>query len=308
MKTTNTAYQDYVVFVESKSLRARSKVEYLRQVRKLARRHPERCPGSLGERDVFDHLLHLRDVEKLRPSTLNQAVVALRMFFRDFLGLDWKLWREFTIRRDRPLPVVLTRDETRTVLDTAREDRFHTIFVLIHHCGLRLGEAVRLRPRDIDAARGILRVIDGKGGKNREIPIAKRMIALLRTFWASHRNPEWIFPGIGRGWRERGDTAGEAMGKSKTPISVSSVQAAFRIVVAASRIRKHATCHTLRHSFATQLLEDGVSIRQVSTYLGHSSLASTLVYLHVTEISESKGRDVQSALLDRILGKPGTRH
>jgi hypothetical protein len=93
---TNTAkvYQDYVVFVDSKALRGRSKAEYLRQVRKLGARHPERSLKQISERMVFDHLIYLRDKEKLRPSTLNQAVVALRMFYRDYLGRDWKLWEQ----------------------------------------------------------------------------------------------------------------------------------------------------------------------------------------------------------------------
>jgi integrase/recombinase XerD len=250
---------------------------------------------------VFDHLIYLRDTEKLRPSTLNQAVVALRMFFRDYLQRNWKLWEQFQIRRDQPLPVVLTRDEVRRVLGAVRANRFKAVLALIYHCGLRVGEAVRLRPQDIDSARGVVRVINGKGGKNREVPIAPQMIKRLRCYWRCHRNPRWLFPGVGRGWRERSHTLAEAMGAATEPMSVSSVQAALRMVVPASRIRKNATCHTLRHSFATNLLEDGVSIRQVSIYLGHSSLASTLIYLHVTEISESKGREVQARLLDHVL-------
>ena len=105
MINTSKAYEDYVVFVDSKALRGRSKAEYLRQVRKLGRRHPERSLKQISERMVFDHLIYLRDKEKLRPS-LNQAVVALRMFYRDYLRRDWKLWEQFEIRRDRPLPVV----------------------------------------------------------------------------------------------------------------------------------------------------------------------------------------------------------
>jgi integrase len=252
---------------------------------------------------VFDHLIHLRDEEKLRPSTLNQAVVALRLCFRDFLGRHWKLWEQFEIRRDRPLPVVLARAEVRRLLASVRENRFKAVLALIYHCGLRVGEAVRIRPCDIDAGRGVLRIIDGKGGKNREVPIAPQMIARLRRYWCFHGNRQWLFPGVGRGWRERSRSLAAAMGEASQPMSVSSVQAAMRMVVASSRIKKAATCHSLRHSFATHLLEDGVSIRQVSTYLGHGSLTSTLIYLHVTEISESKGREVQARLLDTVLAK-----
>ena len=252
---------------------------------------------------VFDHLIYLRDKEKLRPSTLNQAVVALRMFYRDYLERDWQLWEQFEIRRDQPLPMVLTRDEVHQLMGAVRENRFKAVLALIYHCGLRVGEAVRLRPKDIDSKRGMLRVIDGKGGRNREVPVAPQMIERLRGYWCFHRNAHWLFPGVGRGWKERSRTLQAAMAAATEPMSVSSVQAALRVVVPAARIKKNATCHTLRHSFATHLLEDGVSIRQVSTYLGHSNLASTLVYLHVTEISESRGREVQAALAPLRAGK-----
>lgn len=298
MNNTPKRYQDYIVFVESKSLRARSKTEYLRQVRKLATHYAGRQLDRIKEREVFDYLIHLRDVEKLRPSTLNQAVVALRMFFRDFAGLQWQLWEQFTIRRDLPLPVVLTRAETRQLLRTVRSGRFLAILTLIYHCGLRVGEAVAIKPSHIDAARGILRIVNGKGGKMREVPISPVMIAKLRTYWSFHRNPDWLFPGVGRGWKERTRSLAVAMGQARHPMSVPSVQNALRMILPASGIKKNATCHTLRHSFATHLLEDGVSIRQVSTYLGHANLNSTLVYLHVTEISESRGREVQQRLLD----------
>ncbi len=156
MINTSKAYEDYVVFVYSKALRGRSKAEYLRQVRKLGRRHPERSLKQISERMVFDHLIYLREKEKLRPSTLKQAVVALRMFYRDYLQRDCKLWQQFEIRRDRPLPVVLTRDEVHQLLTAVRENRFKAVLALIYHCGLPVGEAVRLRPKDIDSKREML--------------------------------------------------------------------------------------------------------------------------------------------------------
>lgn len=306
MINTTKVYSDYVGFVQSKSLRGRSKAEYLRQVRKLAERHPQRSLKQLTQRMVLDHLIYLRDQQKLRPSTLNQAVVALRLFYRDYLGRDWRLWEAFEIRRDQPLPMVLSRAEVRALLQAVREKRFKAVLALIYHCGLRVGEVVRLRPCDIDSARGVLRVIDGKGGRNREVPISPEMVARLRRYWCFHRNRGWLFPAVGRGWRERCRTLQAAMASGQKPMSVSSVQAALRIVVAAAGIKKAATCHSLRHSFATHLLESGVSIRQVSSYLGHASLSSTLIYLHVTELSENKGREAQAALLEQALSSGAT--
>lgn len=302
INTTTAEYQDYVVYVDSKSLRGRSKAEYLRQVRKLAARHPGRLLREIPERAVFDHLIHLRDECKMRPSTLNQAVVALRLFYRDYSGLQWKLWDQFEIRRDQPLPVVLTQAEVARLLGAVRENRFKAVLALIYHCGLRVGEAVRLRPGDIDGERLVVRVINGKGGRNREVPISAAMVERLRVYWRFHRNKQWLFPGLGRGWKDREPSLAVAMTKGTTPMSVSSVQAAMRLVVAAARIKKPATPHSLRHSFATHLLEEGVAISQVGKYLGHATLQSTLVYLHVTETSESKGRDAQERLLRSALG------
>jgi len=301
MNNTSKVYQDYVVFVESKSLRGRSKAEYLRQVRKLAEHYPQRSLKQLTERQVFDYLIFRRDQQKLRPSTLNQAVVALRLFYQDFLQRDWKLWRQFEIRRDQPLPEIISREQTRQLLGCIRSGRFKAILSLIYHCGLRVGEAVRIRPKDIDTARGVIRILNAKGGKNREVPIAPAMIERMRRYWKAHRNPKWLFPGVGRGWKDRFRSLAEAMANAAKPMSVSSVQNAMRMAVASCRLKKKATCHTLRHSFATHLLEGGVSIGQVSAYLGHANLYSTLIYLHVTEISQSKGRDVQAQLLDYVL-------
>lgn len=301
MNNNSKTYQDYVVFVECKSLRGRSKAEYLRQVRKLAEHYPSRSLASLTERQVFDWLIYRRDQQKLRPSTLNQALVAVRMFYRDFLKRDWQLWDQFEIRRDQPLPLVLTRDETRRLCGVIRSNRFKAILCLIYHCGLRVSEATMLRPQDIDSDRGVIRILNGKGAKNREVPVAAEMLVRLGRYWKAHRNRQWLFPGVGRGWKDRCHSLAAAMGESVKPMSVSSVQAAMRMAVASSGIKKNATCHTLRHSFATHLLEDGVSIRQVGTYLGHRNLYSTLIYLHVTEISESKGREVQARLLAHVL-------
>jgi len=294
-------YQDYIVFVESKSLRGRSKTEYLRQVRKLGEHYSGRELGGITEREVFDYLIHLRDVQKLRPSTLNQAVVALRMFYRDYLRHKWILWERFEIRRDQPLPVVLTRGEVRQLLRSVRSGRFRAVITLMYHCGLRVSEAVAVKPAHIDAGRGVLRIVEGKGGKAREVPISPEMVRRLRVYWKFHRNPRWIFPGVGRGWKERTRSLSRAMSEAREAMSVSAVQNALRMTLAGSGLKKNATCHTLRHSFATHLLEDGVSIRQVSAYLGHANLNSTLVYLHLTEISHERGRDAQERLLHFML-------
>ncbi|MGA7880059.1 MAG: tyrosine-type recombinase/integrase [Terrimicrobiaceae bacterium] len=233
MTTTSKGYGDYVVFVESKALRGRSKQEYLRQVRKLGEHYAGRELAGVTEREVFDYLVHRREVEKLRPSTLNQAVVALRMFYRDYLGRRWALWERFEIRRDHPLPVVLTRKETRRLLGSVRSGRFRAVLALIYHCGLRVGEAVGLKPGHIDAQRGVVRIVEGKGGRMREVPISCAMVERLRRYWSFHRNKRWLFAGVGRGWKDRTRSLSQAMphGASwRPPASLRRVPAAsFRL-------------------------------------------------------------------------------
>ena len=296
-------YQRFYAHVHSKAYSSRSREVYLRWVERLAEHHQPCGPGllRLSERQVLDYLIYLRDEQALAASTVNQALVPIRILYRDVLERDWKLWYQFTLQRREPLPTVLSREEVCEVLSAVHEGRFRAVLALIYHCGLRLSEALKLKPGDIDAKRGVVRVRSGKGGRPREIPICPAMVRRLRSFWKHHRNRDWLFPGVGRGWKQKGLTQGEAMGRSKKPMSSSAVQMAMRVIRAKSRVKKNFSVHTLRHSFATHLLEDGVSIRQVSRYLGHSDLKSTLVYLHVTELSEEGGRQAQEKLFNEVI-------
>jgi site-specific recombinase XerD len=116
------------------------------------------------------------------------------------------------------------------------------------------------------------------------------MVSELRQWWNMHRHPTWLFPGPGTGWRERGRTALAAALLATSSMSVSAVQHTFRLARAQSGINASATVHTLRHSYATHLLEEGVSLRQISHYLGHASLDTTVIYTHLTAISEARTR------------------
>lgn len=296
-------YALFYAHVHSKAHSPRSREAYLRWVERLGEFYQNQgtCLRRLSERQVLDYLIYLRDDQKLAAATVNQALVPIRMLYRDVLGRDWKLWKEFHLQRRDPLPTVLTPREVGRVLACVHEGRFKAVLSLVYHCGLRLNEALRLRPTDIDSGRGVVRVRHGKGNKAREVPICPQMIERLRRFWMHHKNRQWLFPGVGRGWKQSGISQAEAMGRSEKAMSSSAVQMAMRIIRKSSGVQKPFTVHTLRHSFATHLLEEGVSIRQVSRYLGHSELKSTLVYLHVTELSEEGGRHSQSKLFDSVI-------
>ena len=250
---------------------------------------------------MLDFLIHLQDVKKLRPSTLNQAVCALRTLFRDHLALEWDIWKKIRIRRDEPLPHVLTREEVAKLLGTFHDGRYRAYCTVVYQCGLRLSEALCIKPKHINGERLVIYIPKTKNRKAREVPITPRLLERLRKFWASHRNEAWLFPGVGRGRKSSGLSLSQAMHRSAHAMTSASVWAAIKVATAEcglSRTHDHISTHTLRHSFATHMLEGGASVRQVAAYLGHSTLKEVMRYLHLTEISEQAARSALDTLAD----------
>jgi site-specific recombinase XerD len=168
----------------------------------------------------------------------------------------------------------------------------------MYHCGLRVGETVAIEVRDLHGKETPprLHIRNGKGGKDRYVPVAPAMIQELRDWWIVHRHPKFLFPSPGRGWADRTLSLSQTMTRSIAPMSVSSVQMAYRLARAASGVNSASTTHSLRHSYATHLLEEGVSLRQISQYLGHESLDTTAIYTHLTAISEARTQAALAAL------------
>ena len=248
---------------------------------------------------MSDFLLHLKNERKLAGSTLNQAVCALRTLYRDHLGRRWKIWGKIKIKRNEPLPHVLTREQVAQLLRTFRDGRYRAYFTVVYQCGLRMSEALSIRPGDIDGQRLVIRIVNGKGGKNREVPISPELLQRLRRFWKSHSNRRWLFPGTGRGWKSSGISLSDALHRSTHHMTKASIWTAIKVGVAESglsRTHKKICTHTLRHSYATHMLEAGVTVRQVSAYLGHASLKPTMVYLHLTALSEEQARSALTTL------------
>ena len=176
---------------------------------------------------------------------------------------------------------------------TFRDGRYRAFFTLLYQCGLRLSEAIHIQPKDIDSARLVIRITHAKGGRQREIPITPELLSRLRTFWKAHRNPRWLFPGVGRGWKASVLSLRQALHDHHLPRSKAGIWSAIKLATIESGLHKkhsHLSCHTLRHSYATHMLEGGIQLHQLSAYLGHRSLKPTLVYLHLTDISEKKAR------------------
>ena len=302
------SYEDLLLL---RAKRPRTLEEYGARVR-LIGEHYGRDPVELSEPEVRDYLVFLIRDKKLRPSSIRQARAALRLFYERIVKVDgWTVFDEVRTKDTRPLPKVLTRGEVAAVLGALKVLRFIVVLRLIYACGLRLGEAVALTIGDVEGKAGRLHIRDGKGGKARFVPLPEAIYQDLRGYWATHRHPRFLFPATGRGWRVNRRATAEAQalalsahqGQATARMSESSVQNAFRLALAASGVTKPASVHTLRHSYATHLLEEGVNIRVVSAYLGHASIEQTTVYLHLTEASEAKAHEALARMLAPLQGR-----
>ena len=214
--TTYPSITKFQQFVELKDYRPPTKKEYVRYVRKLAE-HFGGDPLMLSEDQLRAYFLFLRQDKHYTRSPMKAAKFSLRSFFVDCHGrTGWTVFAEVRIAEPLILPVVLSREEVAAVLRAVREPRLGVCLELIYHCGLRVGEAVRVEVRDLHESRTAqprLHVRGGKGGGDRFVPMSPHMVGRLRQWWQQHRHPVWLFPGPGIGWRERGYTALEAAAK-----------------------------------------------------------------------------------------------
>ena len=274
--------RDYAEHVCLRDLALSTQQGYYRQIRLVEERHGK-DPKLLGQKRIQSYIVHLREERGWSASSVRQAVACLRGFYGDMLGKDWDLWRHARSRERRKLPMVLEIEQVAKVLGSVALLRHRVPLRLIYCCGLRLDECVRLTIDDIEPGAVIVR--DGKGGKERRGPLPEPVYRQLQRYWKQHRNPKWLFPTPGRGRREN---ARERMGRSTEPMGKGALQKAFHDAVAASGIRKKATIHTLRHSYATHLLILGVNIRQLQLYLGHEDIETTAIYLHLIPFGEEK--------------------
>jgi len=179
--------------------------------------------------------------------------------------------------------VVLSAAEVGRVLACVHRQRYRVCLTTIYACGLRLLEGVHLQVKEIDGERQLLHIDQGKGGKDRCVPLPSACLKMLRGHWLTHRNPVWLFP-----------SPREA---ENQPMSESGMQRAFRAAVQEAGIHKKATVHTLRHSYATHLLEAGVNLRIIQSYLGHASPTTTAIYTHLTSITEAQTQHTLNEML-----------
>ena len=254
---------------------ARTQECYVRSVAQLAG-HFHRSPEQLSEEELRQYFLYLANEKKVARATATIALCGIKFFFEQTVHKDWPTLRFVRPPREKKLPVVLSRDEVRRILAEVRIPVYRACLTTIYACGLRLLEGAHLEVPDIDSARMALH-IHGKGKKDRYVPLPEPTLELLREFWRTHRSPQWLFPAPTR----RG--LAHSLAHNGGPVTRSSLQSAFRRALKKTGIAKRAHVHTLRHSYATHLLEAGFNLRVIQENLGHGSARTTQIYTHLTQ-------------------------
>jgi site-specific recombinase XerD len=251
---------------------------YLRAVRQLAE-YFHTPPDRLCEQQLRDYFLHLKNDRKFASGSLVVAYSGIKFFYSHTTPRDWPTLQRLRVRKERRLPDVLSVDEVRRLIAAVRTHQYQAYFWTVYSLGLRLAEGLHLQVSDIDSARMMVHVHRGKGAKDRYVPLPGSTLKVLRQYWVTHRHPLWLFPATVRDGQQT---------TTDQPLDRSSVQGAMRRVVEELKIQKAISIHSLRHSYATHLLEAGVNLRLIQQYLGHSSLNTTMVYLHLTTASQEQ--------------------
>src|SRR5271167_4438567 len=263
MATTSPLRQRMIEDMTIRNLSRATQQSYIYAVRKFSR-HFGRSPDRLGIEDVRAYQLHLI-AQKRSWSHINQTACALRFFYGVTLGRQEAFERIVSGREPEKLPPVLSREEIARFLNAVAGLRNRVALTTAYAAGLRIGEVARLKVGSIDSERMLIHIESAKGGKDRYAMLSPRLLEILRTYWKRARPSSWLFPGL-----EPGDH-----------VSVGALQSACRAARRRARIGKPVTPHSLRHSFATHLLESGTDIRIIQVLLGHSHLETTARYAQV---------------------------
>jgi len=237
---------------------------YVNAVQQLAA-HYHRSPDQLGEQELRDYFTYLINKKRLAASTLHTYIFAIKFLFTKTLQKPWPTLKLLRARKREKLPVVLDPDEAKRLLAVPRSPVARMCAIVMYCCGLRISEALNLKIDDVDSKRMVLIVRRGKGNKDRQVPLPMRTLELLRAYWREYQPKTWLFT---------------------TPDGRQLPDHSVRYFLKKARedtgIRKSVSAHTLRHSYATNLMARGVDVRVIQVLLGHRSLKTTTVYLHLT--------------------------
>src|SRR5271167_3611985 len=244
---------------------------YIRTVEDFARRF-NRPPDRLGPRHIREYQAELFQKRKLSPNSVIRHLAALRFFFVKTLKRSWSIAETPYPKWVFHLPTILSQEEVAQLIDAARTPYHRTLLMTLYATGIRRAELTHLKASDIDSQRMVIHIQGGKGRKDRDVMLSPKLLEELRSHWRGlQRKPSaWLFPG--NRWH-RGDQ----------PIDTKTVWYACKQAAERAGIKKHVHPHTLRHSFATHLLEAGADLRTIQILLGHRDLEETTIYLHLSQ-------------------------
>ncbi|HSH82441.1 MAG TPA: site-specific integrase [Herpetosiphonaceae bacterium] len=266
----------------------RTQAVYIQAIEQFARFY-DKSPAQITDEEVRRYFLYLINEKRVSVSTVSLTMCALKFLYERTLQRSLPMFDLFRRPHTRPLPAVLSVEEVRRLLRCLRRPHYRVCLTTIYAAGLRLNEGVHLRVSQIDSARMLLHIQNGKGGKDRYVPLAPQLLPLLRDHWRTHRHPVWLFPAR---WQ---------LPEMTGPMSGRGVEAALQAAVTECGFQKHVTVHTLRHSYATHLLEAGVNLRLIQVWLGHASPSTTAGYTHLTPKLAGQATAAIDALLDGIV-------
>jgi integrase/recombinase XerD len=251
--------------MQLRNLALNTQLSYLQQVSCFAR-HFGKSPAELGEKEIRAYQVYLTNEKKLSPGSIHTAVAALRFLYKVTLRRDWTVEDVLPLpKKQQKLPVVLSPEEVQQFLACVESIKHRAILTTCYGAGLRISEAVHLKPTAIDSQRMVVRVEQGKGQKDRYVMLSSTLLDILRSYWRAVRPKQWLFPG---------DRPGQ-------PITRDTVADACHRAHLRSGLSKPVTPHSLRHAFAVHLLEAGTDVRTIQLLLGHRSLATTARYLRI---------------------------
>jgi integrase/recombinase XerD len=279
-------YQQHLLALKTQGKRPKTIDAYSRALRRL-RDQFDCCPDTLTPKQLRWYFAELVDSHSWSTVKLDRC--GLQFFYAHVLERDWDWVRIVKPPQVRRLPDIFSIEELARLLRSVRRLRFRVFFLTTYSLGLRLGEALQLQVGDIDAGAGRVHVRDGKGGKDRLVPLPDLTLSALRACWRRHRHPRWLFPA------PKPDPA-----RSPRPMDRGGVQAALKAALVELGIARKLSVHSLRHSYATHLLEAGVDLRQIQTLLGHASPITTARYTQLTEVGGANTRACLDQLMHRL--------
>jgi site-specific recombinase XerD len=245
-------------------------------------------PDRLGPEHVRSYLLHLVQDRQASWNIYRQSRLALRFFYTVTLGREWVVAHVARPAAPKKLPLVLSTDEMARFLDALQNPKHRALLMTAYAGGLRLSEVAHLRVEDIDSARMVIHVRQGKGRRDRDVMLSPRLLAVLREYWKAYRPKPFLFSGR----------------KPDRPVALRTVQMVCQRALEASGLSKSVHMHTLRHSFATHLLESGTDLRTIQVLLGHRSFSTTARYLHITTAALKSTRSPFDGLEPAPGGEP----